>query len=193
MRALHVLLIAAAGLTACAGDSIPRPSSAPAPPASQPPRLGEPVAERVFTLPRTTAVANAPPVSTAESPAETCLSATWEGPLGNCLEPSLVIEDTCNSTRYSLGFNACTKGVLDTSGLVGTEQPPITAWMGPSGAASRLGSPSASHVPGYAATAIRGRLDRAIIQMSGASFDVEIDFLGESGRRTVHLVGKVSR
>lgn len=193
MRANPLLLLGAAALLGCARDPLPQPASAAVPAASLPATpSGEPIADRVFTLPASTAVANAPAVPSPDDPAETCLTARWDGAIGNCIEPSLEITDTCNAVVYSLAFDACSRGTIDVSGLAGVQLPPISVWMRPAGTTGKPASARTSWIPGSAATAIRGRIDRPPIQMTGASFDIELDFPGDGGKRTVHLVGRRS-
>lgn len=147
--------------------------------------------DRVFTLPSTTATANAddsPPRAVAVQPDADCISAEWTGTIGNCLAPSIAVHDACGKVDYVIYYNDCAAGGIDTQHLVDSGKPPARVYRKPAGGASVSAR--------WEAVAIRGTINRGIVQMSNATFDVEVDFpnVDANGNPlTVHLVGKTSR
>lgn len=196
MRALPLLLLGALLLGGCAGDPTPRAASATAaaPPAEAPAAssasTAEPVPDRVFTLPSTTATANAdfPPRAVAVRPDADCISAEWTGTIGNCLAPSIAVHDTCGKVDYVIYYNDCASSGIDTRYLTDSGKPPARVYRAPAGGASVSAR--------WEAVAIRGTINKGMVQMSNATFDVEVDFLNATANGaplTVHLVGATSR
>lgn len=109
-----------------------------------------------------------------------CLDAKWQGPIGNCLAPSLAIDDVCAGVRYMIHYNDCMKPeALDVKGLESQNRAPFAVTKAPFGVTNMTVA-----IP---AKAIRGRIARSY-SLGPAIFDVEIDFEEASGRVTTkHL------
>jgi hypothetical protein len=103
--------------------------------------------------------------------------------LGNCVEPSLVVEDRCDHLVYAINFNDCLSPMLDATGLTQGSRRPIGATMhGSTHAGSKV----------ERAVAIRGTIDQTGFMTSVGTFDVEVDFPSGAAVRTVHLTGKTA-
>ncbi|MFO0616921.1 MAG: hypothetical protein U0414_30280 [Polyangiaceae bacterium] len=195
MLALALALVATGCATAPSfGANAPVAAASGAPSAALESIVPEPA--RVFTLAKAPTSANdepAPEAGTESATATTelddeCLVASWEGPIGNCLAPSLVIDDRCHTTRYAIHYNDCEiGGAIDTHGLSSSRKLPIGVTRTSSGSTrSSRGKSSASG--GLGASAIRGTISGGE-GTSRAAFDVEIDFVDGGEPLTVHLKG----
>lgn len=194
MKSFLFVLVCFAAL-GCAGEPPRQPASAHAATAIASPKVasaGDPVEDRVFTLPPSVASAAPAMISTAVQLDPTCLTAFWDGNVGNCIEPSLYVVDQCEGVTYGFHYNACVReSRLDVSGLATPSLRPYSV----SRSAKLDGQRTGIRTPddGAMATAVRGRIDRSDLTMSAASFDVEVEFNDAWGPRTVHLAGTTSR
>ncbi|NUP06827.1 MAG: hypothetical protein HOW73_12315 [Polyangiaceae bacterium] len=130
------------------------------------------------------AASNAAGVPVTETPPE-CIDAVLNWQLGNCIAPSLSITDTCEKKLYSIVSNACMTPQVDTSQLVTTGEPIVTVLES---------DQRKKNAPRISASAIRGRLDLAVVSPNGlAPFDVVIELSRDGAPVRKHLVGVASR
>lgn len=125
-----------------------------------------------------------PPSDRIATPAQVdpaCTTSHYEGTVGDCLEPALVIEDHCGGRRYEIRFNACYESkTLDTKGLV-------NGYRKITGITREDLTRNAKHVE--PAKAIRGSIGGADRTGAILPFDVEIDFDEGGATRTTRLRG----